>query len=498
MIARVLKVTQVMDAIGETPSPRNSPNTHATHGSPANLIDATAIHVTLEPDRSPECDEQSTTFCDPADIQETREEPNECISLSHEEPGDYGAGKTVECDRTSDNDEFGQENGEKRLSETCHDSSGNADSETCESEDKSLSHSGGKKPCSPIDDVDPFEETVRPIETHTQRKVEISPIEWDRVSDDDSENRDELHVDAPGDEFYNEEEDNSGATPSEKISASQSEQAEKGKEQRSPPKYRHMFKSARYFMIKSNNYENVEIAKTRNVWSTTKGNETRLNKAFFDCPNVFLIFSVRESGKFQGFAQIIASSDPRIKVNWVLPPRMDINLLSNPFRIKWISKRDLPFSKVNHLTNPWNENKPVKIGRDGQEIEGVCGEALCRLLLEDITESSIKPENPPTRRNPFDRLGRTISHGGQGTYSNSRQVGSPGHGSTGLLGDAAGFNRYASNDRRNRLNTSTVSSLLGTDASRLLGSPSLMLKSNCSFSELCSENKWLPQRRWLQ
>ena len=31
--------------------------------------------------------------------------------------------------------------------------------------------------------------------------------------------------------------------------------------------------------------------------------------------------------------------------------------------------QDLTFQKVQHLHNPWNENKPVKIGRDGQEIE---------------------------------------------------------------------------------------------------------------------------------
>jgi hypothetical protein len=27
------------------------------------------------------------------------------------------------------------------------------------------------------------------------------------------------------------------------------------------------------------------------------------------------------------------------------------------------------FQKVQHLVNPWNEDKPIKIGRDGQEIE---------------------------------------------------------------------------------------------------------------------------------
>lgn len=29
-------------------------------------------------------------------------------------------------------------------------------------------------------------------------------------------------------------------------------------------------------------------------------------------------------------------------------------------------RRSLPFNQTLHLFNSWNENKPVKIGRDGQ------------------------------------------------------------------------------------------------------------------------------------
>lgn len=31
-----------------------------------------------------------------------------------------------------------------------------------------------------------------------------------------------------------------------------------------------------------------------------------------------------------------------------------------------IARSDLPFTKTGHLLNAWNEDKPVKIGRDGQ------------------------------------------------------------------------------------------------------------------------------------
>ena len=38
---------------------------------------------------------------------------------------------------------------------------------------------------------------------------------------------------------------------------------------------------------------------------------------------------------------------------------------------------------MQHLYNPWNEGKPVKIGRDGQEIQPRVGEELGRLFSED-------------------------------------------------------------------------------------------------------------------
>ena len=31
-----------------------------------------------------------------------------------------------------------------------------------------------------------------------------------------------------------------------------------------------------------------------------------------------------------------------------------------------VYRKDLSFTRVMHLYNPWNEGKPVKIGRDGQ------------------------------------------------------------------------------------------------------------------------------------
>ncbi|EFX69004.1 hypothetical protein DAPPUDRAFT_301188 [Daphnia pulex] len=137
--------------------------------------------------------------------------------------------------------------------------------------------------------------------------------------------------------------------------------------------------------MKSNNPENISLAKSKGcVWSTPPQNEAKLNQAFRQCRNVLLVFSVKESGKFCGFARLsIESRRDASPVQWILPPGLSSRALGGVFRIDWISKKDLSFTRVMHLYNPWNEGKPVKIGRDGQEVENHVGEELCRLFAED-------------------------------------------------------------------------------------------------------------------
>ncbi|KII73054.1 YTH domain-containing protein 1 [Thelohanellus kitauei] len=154
-----------------------------------------------------------------------------------------------------------------------------------------------------------------------------------------------------------------------------------------------LFYNSRFFVIKSNNFENVHLAKQLNVWATPPANERRLHQAFDNYPNVFLIFSVRESGVFQGFARIRQKADhSHPSVNWSLPPSIDPSVFSGIIRIDWLTKQSLPFSQCNDIRNPYNDNK--------EEIEPRAGEFLCRMfaldssidihqLLEDINIDEI-------------------------------------------------------------------------------------------------------------
>lgn len=142
-------------------------------------------------------------------------------------------------------------------------------------------------------------------------------------------------------------------------------------------KLNYLFRETKFFVIKSNNAENVRISKTKGVWSTLPQNEQNLNQAYRECRNVLLIFSVKESGKFAGLARMAGESRrDGPTVEWELPPGISAKALGGVFDIDWICKKELSFTCTTHLHNPWNDGKPVKIGRDGQEIEPKVAEEL--------------------------------------------------------------------------------------------------------------------------
>ncbi|KAL7275998.1 hypothetical protein RUND412_001029 [Rhizina undulata] len=133
----------------------------------------------------------------------------------------------------------------------------------------------------------------------------------------------------------------------------------------------------RYFVVKSFNHDNVKMAQQDELWATQKKNSEIFEDAFKTSRDVILVFSVNKSGKFQGYARMESAPGTAPVPSWAK------NLLwesSGPFRIRWITICDVNFHRVAHLSNRLNENQPVLIGRDGQEIDPECGAALCKLI----------------------------------------------------------------------------------------------------------------------
>eukprot|EP00854_Cymbomonas_tetramitiformis_P014707 gene14707-17381_t len=100
-------------------------------------------------------------------------------------------------------------------------------------------------------------------------------------------------------------------------------------------------------------------------------NEAKLNEAFFSAEKVYLIFSVNMSHHFQGYARMFSPIGYGDKPDWC----GDVGV-GGSFKIRWQSLYDLPFRETGHLTNPLNENKVVKISRDGQEMAEEVGDKL--------------------------------------------------------------------------------------------------------------------------
>ena len=74
------------------------------------------------------------------------------------------------------------------------------------------------------------------------------------------------------------------------------------------------------------------------VWSTPPLNEKKLERAYADCRNVLLVFSVKESGKFQGIARLLSGARRDVSPPaWVLPPGISSSSMA-VFQLEWIHR----------------------------------------------------------------------------------------------------------------------------------------------------------------
>lgn len=142
----------------------------------------------------------------------------------------------------------------------------------------------------------------------------------------------------------------------------------------------------RYFIVKSCNRENLELSVQQGVWATQRSNEAKLNEAFDSVEHVILIFSVNRTRHFQGCAKMTSKIGETVGGgNW--KHAHGTAHYGRNFSVKWLKLCELTFNKTRHLRNPYNENLPVKISRDCQELEPSVGEQLASLLyLEPDSE----------------------------------------------------------------------------------------------------------------
>jgi len=123
-------------------------------------------------------------------------------------------------------------------------------------------------------------------------------------------------------------------------------------------------KKTRYFILCSKNEQNVKLAIEHSVWATQPRNEEVLNEAFKTCDSVLLFFYVVPTGTFHGYARMASPAEKNHSTNF-----REFDKWGKTFTLAWQQLFDLDFNAAKHLTNPWNQNKPIYQCRDGSEIE---------------------------------------------------------------------------------------------------------------------------------
>jgi len=103
---------------------------------------------------------------------------------------------------------------------------------------------------------------------------------------------------------------------------------------------------------------------------------------------VVLIFSVNGSSRFSGFALMTSKPGESRCSKTVFNGTDGRPFPGRMFDIHWIRHHEVFFRECEHITNSLNENKPVKIGRDGQEFSSDSGRGLCELIERHYVRSS--------------------------------------------------------------------------------------------------------------
>eukprot|EP00798_Chlamydomonas_sp_ICE-L_P023802 gene23802-9364_t len=140
-----------------------------------------------------------------------------------------------------------------------------------------------------------------------------------------------------------------------------------------------------YFIIRSHSTQNLDMSVQEGAWATQPHNEEKLNQAFRSCKEVRLLFSINASGHFQGWAVMRTEvGNLGRNVHWGGKTHF-----GQVFGVEWKMLCDLSYQLVEHLKNPLNENKPVKLARDGQEVPKNVGDQLVKLFEEEAARAGV-------------------------------------------------------------------------------------------------------------
>ncbi|KJP89804.1 hypothetical protein AK88_00512 [Plasmodium fragile] len=131
------------------------------------------------------------------------------------------------------------------------------------------------------------------------------------------------------------------------------------------------------FIIKCNQMSNLYLSILYGVWATGKNNTRKFSTLFKENYTVVFLFSVNESGGFQGYAKMVTVPIKNLYENLWGPIT---SRLGGNFRIQWIKIAKIDFDAFKNMKNPLNENLPLKKSRDGTELPLHLASIICNRI----------------------------------------------------------------------------------------------------------------------
>ena len=139
---------------------------------------------------------------------------------------------------------------------------------------------------------------------------------------------------------------------------------------------------AYFFVIKSFNEEDIEMAMKHNVWSSTPAGNRALAAAWKHSQKIspslpiYLFFSTNGSGKFCAVAQMFGSVDfSKTESCWACPQRYP-----GSFPVRFLLKKDILNKHLSHICLPNNDFRPITHSRDVQQVLSKEGEKVLKIF----------------------------------------------------------------------------------------------------------------------
>lgn len=148
--------------------------------------------------------------------------------------------------------------------------------------------------------------------------------------------------------------------------------------------------SIRYVQIKSCYIGNIPISQREGLWATTPKNTLKLLDIYLQVDHLVLLFSVNSSRNFYGYARMESLPQESLSTGHFGP--MEQRFLGPCFKVRWLNTQVVSFEKLEDITNELNENLPVKISRDGQELSAQAGAKMCHVFDQASDESPVTEE----------------------------------------------------------------------------------------------------------